>query len=63
MFKLVKNKDGDCVIKYREDGKVVYIKAEDIDLTPWDLIFLWNGNRQWVLDKCNEYLILKDLKE
>ena len=28
MFKLVKDENGDFVIKYRENGKVIYIKAE-----------------------------------
>lgn len=65
MFKLVKDENGDAVIKYREKGKVIYIRAEQIDpdLTSWDLVFMWNGNRQYLLDKAYEYLIISGLLE
>jgi hypothetical protein len=63
MFKLLKNNNGDWVIKYRENGKVVFITAEDLNSTSWELYYNWFNNRQQIINLAYEFLIMNDKLE
>lgn len=63
-FKLVKNEDGDYRIKFRrKKNDYIYITPESIGSDSWDIYFQWGSNRQEILDRCYEYLIMNEYLE